>query len=235
MKQILLIILSSSLLYLLTGCATRPYVAIQNKSGNDLKLELVLDTENLGLVDLVAQYIYDRKQPISSYCRGYSECDSIHNVLLLGENKHLIYQYVYDSLPIRYFFITNNPYPSHYLEEYQVHPLDISGKDFKKGEFNVNFNQTIRDYYHDDSLLVNKIINENTVTLFLPAHNMFAKQCHATGDASCDVEDAFPNVKELRIIISKDNVITVTKQNLKRVMKNKSIHQQSDSYAFVIE
>ena len=235
MKQFFNIILVSLLISLLTSCATRPYFAIENKSDNEIKIELVFDTTSPDLNNLVAQYIFERKTNTSHYCQGNPECDSIQKSLLLNENKELITKYIYDSLPIKYFFIPNAPYSYYYLDEYQINPIDISEKDFNNGNLNINFNQTLLDYYHYDSSLVKKVINDKTLTLFLPTNYMFSKRCHASGDASCSVDEAFPNVKELRVVISKDNVVTLTKQNFKLIMKNKKVQGQSDSYAFEIK
>jgi hypothetical protein len=235
MKQSLTIILVSLLTSLLTSCGTRPYFAIENKSDNEIKIELIFDTATLNLKNIVTQYIFERKTNTSYNCIGNPECDSIRKSLFINENKTLIYNYVYDSLPIKSLFISNDIYSSYQFEEYQINPIDLSEKDFDSGKLNVNFNQTLLDYYRYDSSLVKKVISEHTLTLFLPANNMFAKQCHASGDASCYVDDAFPNVKEVRIVISKDNVITLTKQNFKLITQNKKIHGRSNSYSFEIE
>lgn len=235
MKQSLTIILVSLLISLLPSCSSRPFFAIENKSDKDVKIELVLDTIPVNLSNIVTQYIFERNTNTSYSCIENPKCDSIRKSLFLNENKNLIYNYVYDSLPIKSFFISNEPYSENQFGGYQINPIDLSEKNSDNGNLNVNLNQTLLDYYHYDSSLVKKVINENTLTLFLPAKNMFVKQCHASGDASCDVADAFPNVKEVRIVISKDNVIILTKQNFKLIMQNKKIRRQSNSYSFEIE
>lgn len=229
MKQFFKIIIVSLFISLLTSCSTRPYFAIENKSDNEIKIELVFDT--LNLKETVAQFIQARKRQhnFSNDCTNNPECDSIKNIL----TESIITNYIYDSLQIKsFFYFTQLPRD---IEDLQINPINLSEKEFDNGSLNVNFAQTMLDYYHYDSSLVKKIINKNTLTLFLPTNYMFSKQCRASGDASCSVDEAFPNVKELRVIISKDNIVTLTKQNFRLVTKNKKIQSQSDSYSLEIE
>jgi hypothetical protein len=234
MKQYLNIILGSLFISLLTNCAPRPYFAVENKSNHELKIELILDTARINIYEIVAEYIFERTTNNKS-CKGTIQCDSIIKALQLNENKGLMYKYLYDSLPIRSFFIPNDPEVVNGLEEYQINPLELSEKDFDNGNFNVNLNQTLFDYYHWDSLFVKKIINANTITLFVPPNNMFSKQCTAKAESRCSVEGAFPDVKELRIVIAADNVITLTKQNFKIITRNKAVQGQSESYVLEIK
>ena len=232
MKQFLNIPLVFLFVSLLTSCATRPYFAIENKSQKEIKLELVLDS--LSPKDIVAQFINNRKHENRNTSDSVinHRHDSIKNTLTEID----IETYFQDSLTLESLF---NAIPALRFEPFtrriQIYPSNLSEEEFDSEKFNVNFNQTLSDYYINDSALVNKIISESTITLFLPSKYTYAKQCSATGDASCYVDNAFPEVKEMRIVITKDNNIILTKQNFKHILKNKKIQHQPDSYVFEIE
>src|ERR1035437_10987138 len=217
--------LHTILMVVLTGCATRPYFAIENKTNKEIKIELFFDS--LNLKETVAQFIQANRHQhnFSNYCINDPECDSIKNSL----TENIVNNYIYDSLEIKsFFFFTQFPRG---IEEFQIGRINLSEKEFDSGNFNVFYNsQKLIDYYHWDSPFVKKIINEKILTLFLPSYNRFSKQCAASGDLSCDIDDSFPNVKEIKIIIDEDNIIVLTKQNFKLLMKNKTILRQPDSY-----
>jgi hypothetical protein len=232
MKQFLNIILVSLFVSLLTSCSTRPYFAIENKSQKEVKLELVLDS--LNPMDIVAQFINNRKYENRNTNDSVinHRHDSIKNTLTELD----IATYFQDSLNLQSLF---NSIPALRFEAFtrrmQIYPSNLSEDEYDSEKFNLNFNQTLSDYYINDSTLVNKIISEYTITLFLPSNYTYAKQCSATGDASCSVDNAFPEVKEMRIVIAKDNNIILTKDNFKHILKNKKVQHQPDSYVFEIE
>jgi hypothetical protein len=218
----------------LTSCATRPYFAIENKSDNEIKIELTFDS--LDLKKIVAKYIID-KSPIDNYttvCYNNPTCDSI--IQMLEVDKNLFLHYLYDSLTLSSFLLYSDQSMSPLtIGEFAIQKIGSSDNEAIDEKDRINFNQNIFDYYHYDSTLIQKIIFNKAITLFVPSNYMFLKQCHASGDASCNIGDAFPNSKEVRVVIAKDNVIILTKDNFKYIMKNKSVQRQSDSYLLEIE
>jgi hypothetical protein len=227
-KYIRTIILPTALLIItLSSCSNRPYFRIENHSDQLVRIEMVLDT--IDLPEVVARFITNRNRDMN-YCTDCARdrmCDSIHRQLKSVDNTALLKKYVYDSLELASFF--------HYaynvgnaFTEFELEP-----EDHPEAEFNIR--QRASDYYRRDGLYLQKIVETNTLTFFLKPGVLFFKQCRSCGDCSCSAEEAFPDVREIRVIGPNDNRLLLTLSNFKQVLKKQRVDGQSGSYVLELK
>lgn len=226
LNQFLNIVLICFTFALLTSCAKRPYFAIANKSANEIKIELELDTQTFNLKSIVTKHILN-KESNDYACSDNRKCDSMRIVRNIELDSKTLNKFVYDSLCLSDFFVAEDRVNYYFLDRIELQENETNHK---------ILNNTLLQYYLNDSTLIRKLLNENILTLFVPSDNMFAFECRSCGDCSCDIEEeSFPLSKELRVVIAADNIVTITKKNFKTIMKKKTIWRQPDSYVIEIE
>lgn len=228
---ILHLIISISTTLFLTSCANRPYFVIENKSPNEIKIELVYDSLNVN--EIVIRDIISKKisnQRTSKYYADsweYLTPDSIKNTMLALDSSRYIFKYLRDSLSL--YSLRNS-------DNFGIANLDkVEPYKYGSGEYYTDFRQNAFTYYHNDTMLIKKIIHNKTISFILPPNFSFFKKCSSCGDCSCDVESAFPNAKEVRIVFDKDDYITLTAKNFKRIMQKDKFNGETNSYVFVIK
>jgi hypothetical protein len=153
--------------------------------------------------------------------------NSIKDSIVTLENNEFVQNYMYDSLSL-YTIIS--------LEGFYIANLDtVKTSDFRNYSFQTNYNSKRSQYVNNDSASINKIFHESTISFILASGESFFKQCETGGDQSCQVEDAFPEAKEIRIVFGKNDFITLTLNNFKQVMEKDKFFGQANSYIYTIE
>jgi len=78
------------------------------------------------------------------------------------------------------------------------------------------------------SSLVDKILEEYTVTLFIPPGYSFFANCHDCGDCACDAERAFPG-EEVRILMDGRPFVMFTRDDFQHIMVRKKFGRIKNS------
>jgi hypothetical protein len=214
------------LLMVLSSCSNRPYFRIENQSSREVRIEWVFDT--VDLPEVVARFITnrDRNMYYCTDCARDRMCDSIYQQLKSDGNISLLRKYLYDSLELGSFFReryhAGNPFSAFELE-----PQDDPGADF-------NILQRASAYYRSDSIYLQKIWEANTLTFFLKPGELFFKQCRSCGDCSCSSEEAFPEAKEIRVVLPNGNRLALTRSNFRKMLQKQTIDSESDSYVLEV-
>ncbi len=220
-----LLVLSFLVAHLLTSCATRPYFVIENKSKSQVIIELVFDSLNIN--EIIARDTLS-KAP-STYFNHWDDpsLDSLKQSILNSKDKEFIKKYIYNSISLY-----SLPHPIDFLGDFQIANLNKI-EPYETGEYTLNFDQKLFEYYNFDSTLINEIINNNSLPFILPPDYSFYKVCRACGECSCDTQ--FPTADALRIVFGKDDYLTMSNKSFFRMMKNTRFHGRANSYVYTIE
>ena len=219
------ILILTIIISFLFGCANTPHFVIQNKSDKVIEVQFHYDSINLNkavLNDLNLRYGTSDNQ--------WGKYGNLVHQINTGEKVEYVREYCYDSLKL-YQLID---------EDLNVEELSSNipyQKKFPLLSKKLPPNDTLIslfDYYLNDSTYVERLINENILTIFIPPNQVFYKRCQS-GCGSCSIMESFPNVKKVEVIMSKDDIVTLTPKNFLRIMKEEKFLYEENSRILLIE
>lgn len=215
----------------LTSCSNRPYFVIENNTDKAVQIELLRDSVNLPA--MVVKELIDHMPYSGRYGYKWDDpaIDSLRRSMLRSHDHEYFIEYAYDSLTLK--SLLHNTWNSPQM----INEFTIEQADLQPDAANLlDGDQNAFAYYRRDSALMKKVINEHTVTFFIPPHCLLKNRCHASGDASCGADEAFPDARELRIISeSRREPVVLTKANLQGLMGRQKFNSQSNSLMYKIE
>lgn len=208
------LLISMSIL-LFSSCGFRGKFLIENNTDKVVILEITYDS--LDFIDILAHGIAAKTIP--NEMSHYKILDSLKQNFERDNKLEFIKNQLTDSIQFKHLFrytdfnIYNNKEQS--TKEYAL---------FNWG----NDTLTASSYYQNNPELINKIFEENTLTLTLPSDCVFEVYCHACGDCTCWAVDFLQEASVK--VIADDEVILIHKDNVKKMMRTSRVFRTIAHY-----
>jgi hypothetical protein len=201
---------------LFSNCSYRSNFVVHNNTKKTVIIELVCDSSYLP--ELILQHQIQKH----SGKWAAADIDSLKQSL---KNPETLVKYLKDSLLMLDLLESGD------IRDMAIGDMTkIDPRNSPPCTDTVNCNdwgQSISSYYKSDSALINLLAN--TITLFLPANDIFYNRCHASGDCSCGVNETFPLfAKEMKIKIDGKNFVTLTPDNFIHIMKKQTFNSMKE-------
>lgn len=221
MMKNLIKILLILFLPLIFSCGHNPSFLITNQTNHTLTMEFKFSAsdsltekggEYMSLRGYLNYYFFNEgsKRTIS-----WEKIDSLQTVFDSASRTSLMGIFK-DSVTVRTLFLIENPRIINLEKKY--------GGDFLE--------QKLSQYYSSDSNLINKIIDERTITLFLPSKTSFIDGCY-----SSEINDNmfYPNFSSIYVKYNDRILYTLTPQNIPNVMSKRLYPLDRNNWCYILE